>query len=76
MWGPASPEGHLLLYTPGFFLLKKSCFVCVDRFNKAKSDLDKAEKKVHQLETRNNELNASIHQLKADLARALDDKKV
>ena len=35
-----------------------------------------AEKKLHQLETRNNELTATVHQLKADLARANDEKKV
>ena len=51
-------------------------FLFTHRFNKAKNDLDKAEKKVHQLETRNNELSASLHQLKADLARAVDEKKV
>nr|CAH0099011.1 unnamed protein product [Daphnia galeata] len=45
------------------------------KFNKAKNDLLQAEKKVQLLETRNNELNASLHQLKSDLARALEEKK-
>lgn len=46
------------------------------RFNKAKNDLAQAEKKIHQLESRNNELSASLHQLKSDLARAVEEKKV
>lgn len=45
------------------------------KFIKAKADLTAAEKKLHQLETRNNELTATVHQLKADLARANDEKK-
>lgn len=45
------------------------------KFNKAKTDLVGAEKKLHQFETRINELNAANHQLKSDLARANDEKK-
>ena len=48
----------------------------LNRYNKAKNDLLQAQKKVQQLETRNNELNASLHQLKSDMARALEEKKV
>jgi cell division protein FtsB len=51
-------------------------FISNFRFIKAKADLTAAEKKLHQLETRNNELTATVHQLKADLARANDEKKV
>ncbi|XP_046632521.1 lamin Dm0-like [Daphnia pulicaria] len=45
------------------------------KYNKAKNDLLQAEKKVQQLETRNNELNASLHQLRSDMARANEEKK-
>ncbi|XP_046437575.1 lamin Dm0-like [Daphnia pulex] len=45
------------------------------KYNKTKNDLLQAEKKVQQLETRNNELNASLHQLKSDMARANEEKK-
>lgn len=51
-------------------------FVLLTRYNKAKNDLAQAEKKVHQLETRNNELTASLHQMKSDLARAIEERKV
>ncbi len=51
-------------------------FPLLTRYNKAKNDLAQAEKKIHQLETRNNELSASLHQLKSDLARAVEEKNV
>lgn len=56
-----------------YFLLT---FCFLNRYNKAKNDLLQAEKKVQQLETRNNELNASLHQLRSDMARANEEKKV
>ena len=43
---------------------------------KAKADLSLTEKRLHQLETHNNDLSASIHQLKSDLTRALNETKV
>ena len=57
-------------------LICKHLLLLLNRYNKAKIDLLQAQKKVQQLETRNNELNASLHQLKSDMARALEEKKV
>ncbi|KAI9555121.1 lamin-like protein [Daphnia sinensis] len=45
------------------------------KYNKTKNDLLQAEKKVQQLESRNNELSTSLYQLKNDLARAIEEKK-
>jgi len=45
------------------------------KYMKAKADLSLTEKRLHQLETHNNDLSASIHQLKSDLTRALNETK-
>lgn len=45
------------------------------KYIKTKADLSLAEKRIHQLETHNNDLSASLHQLKSDLSRALSESK-
>jgi len=45
------------------------------KYLKVKADLSLSEKRIHQLETHNNDLGASLHQLKSDLSRALNEVK-